>query len=115
MLKNKNGFSLIESLIALFMMSVLMSLLIAQMKSMNVEYVMLNHQTHAYHILDNVLMEMKYGSIMNDEHGFQFVYDDTYQKQQEGHYLVIYDQHTQSINIYLKETMKEVIQYAYME
>lgn len=112
MLRNTQGFTLIETMIALILMSVMLSIFLIQINRNNMYQEVVFHQTNAYHILDNVLMELMYRQDDLEEFN-TFRYNEHFEKDQDGIYQVIIYEEEKIIEIYLLETMKEVLKYEY--
>lgn len=112
MLRNSQGFTLIESMFALILMSAMLSIFLIQIHQDNMYEKVVFHQTNAYHILDNVLMEILY---LQDELDESIIlrYNTKFEKDQHGIYQVIIDEEARWIKVYLIETMKEVLHYEY--
>ena len=114
MLRNSQGFTLIETMLALILMSTMLSIFLIQMNRNNLYQKVIFHQTNAYHILDNVLMESLY--FQNDlDHSHTIRYNENFEKDQDGIYQVIIDEKEGFIKVYLIETKKEVLHYEYQK
>lgn len=114
MLKNTQGFTLIETMIALIFISALLSISIIQSHRNKMQQDVMYHQTNAYHILDNVLME-RIHEHKDIEKEATLRYNEKFEKDREGIYLVKVYQEEEFIKIYLFETMKEVLHYDYQQ
>ena len=114
MLKNMKGFTIIETIITLILMSALLSIHVIQTQRYTMQHNVMMHQAHAYHILDNVLMEMIYEqeTFMNEN---ILIYNENFEKDLNGMYQVIVNHDEGYIKIYLIETMKEVLYYEYQK
>lgn len=114
MLKNTQGFTLIETIIALIFMSALLSISIIQSHRNKMQQDVMYHQTNAYHILDNVLMERIHENTDSGEET-TLRYNENFEKDRRGIYLVQVYHEEGFIKIYLSETMKEVLHYDYQQ
>lgn len=112
MLKNNQGFTLIESIIALILMSTLSSLFFIQIQQKNMVEETRYHVTNAYHILDNILMEILHDDIYLENDRTLF-YNENFVKDEKGIYEVSIDVETGWIKIYLRQSLREVLSYEY--
>lgn len=114
MLKNNQGFTLIESMTALIVMSAFLSLFIIQFNQKKMVEEMTYHQTNAYHILDNVLMELNH-EVIHIENDWILIYNENYEKDEEGIYEVRLDLEKGWIRILLKQSQIEVFMYEFQK
>jgi prepilin-type N-terminal cleavage/methylation domain-containing protein len=115
MLKNQMGFTLIESMIAIVLMSLIVSLYTIENAQTLIEQKRIIHQTNAYHILDNILIQLVHNQIEIEDGVMVFSYNQLYEIDPLGMYHVTYDTKESLITIYLKETLIEVLRYDYQK
>lgn len=115
MLKSETGFTLIESMIALVLMSLFVSIYFIESAQKTIEQKRIMHQTDAYHILDNILIHLEYNLFEIDGAVMVFSYNQAYEIDPLGIYHVEFDTDQRVIIIYLKENFIEVLSYEYQE
>lgn len=105
------GFTLIETLIGLSLMSLTMILHGHYHAHLTMQKHVLNNKTDAYHIVDNFMMFDIHNQIFEQGEVVRLIYNTNYEIDEKGTYMLVFHQETSRIHVYIKETMREILVY----